>query len=85
MTLRQEILEGRQRLADAKRRQIELQTEGKGLVQLIRNILHPYEHNVVNYKIAEAQVHMQRLEAVHTELAGLQDRIRDLEQLLEQA
>lgn len=77
--MREEILKAKGRLAEARRKRGELSLEAKGLIALLRNALDPHEPDVAHLHIPEARANMDRLAAVHAEIAMLDDHIDQLE------
>lgn len=77
--MRDEILKAKGRLAEDRHKRKELSLEAKGLVALLRNALDPYEPDIAHLPIPEAAANMDRLAAVHAEIAGIDARISLLE------
>jgi hypothetical protein len=80
--MKEELLKARGRLELLKRERLNLSLEGKGLLQIIREKLDPYEPNVAKLDIAEASALMRRLQDVHAKLRDADGQIAELEEAI---
>ena len=69
-------------LAESKKSLRSLDTEGSGLVILIRSLLNPYE-DISKLDTEKALVSMKRLNEIQTEIKNLEIKIKNLESELE--
>ena len=69
-------------LAESKKNLRTLDTEGSGLVILIRSLLNPYE-NISKLDTDKALVSINRLNDIKTEIKNLEIKIKNLESELE--
>ena len=71
------ILKGR--IYELKKQKRTLELEAQGNIILVRNLINPYEDNILNLKIEEAQISINRLAEIKDKLKEINEKIEKLE------
>jgi len=71
------IIKGR--IFELKKQKRTMELEGAGNIILIRNLINPYEDNILNLKVEEAQITINRLAEIKEKLKEINEKIEKLE------